>query len=89
MQLTKIALWGHYCHRCGHRWVPRGLKPPLKLNPPLAPEDPGEMPESAAEQATVCPRCKSPYWASKRRDEAAQDEAPVKKPRPKPVTRQK
>ena len=73
MPLTRVTLWGYYCERCGHRWVPRGLdqkyKRPAK-DGPLSPDDPGKPPLAPEEEPTVCPACKSPYWAKPRQDAA-------------------
>ena len=71
MALTKIALWGYYCFRCGHRWVPRGLKPDFRAKGDeerLKPMNPGPQPEDREEEPTVCPACKSPYWNRKKED---------------------
>lgn len=62
MPLMKIALWGFYCCRCGHRWVPRGLEQPARAEDPRKAIDPGDKPDEPEEEPRVCPLCKSPYW---------------------------
>lgn len=63
MPLVKIALWGYYCLRCGHRWVPRGLKQPERVpGEPRKALDAGDKPSDPKEEPEVCPLCKSPYW---------------------------
>jgi hypothetical protein len=64
--LTKIAMWGYYCHRCGHRWVPRGLVQVHRAKGDeerLKATNPGDKPDEPKEEPTVCPACKSPYWS--------------------------
>lgn len=66
MPLIPVCLWGYYCYRCGHRWVPRGLLQVYRAKvkggeEPLGPTDPGKEPEQK-EEPRVCPACKSPYW---------------------------
>lgn len=68
MPLTKIVLWGYYCYRCGHRWVPRGFKQPERGKVPRKSDDPGKKPEEPSEEPEVCPFCKSPYWNKPRQD---------------------
>lgn len=66
MPLTKVSLWGYYCERCGHRWVPRGLDQVYRRpasEERLKATDPGERPEKLEREPTVCPACKSPYWS--------------------------
>ena len=60
MGLVRVVLWGFKCLRCGHPWVPLGLK---KV-------EEGERPPDPKEEPRVCPKCKSPYWNRPRRDEA-------------------
>jgi hypothetical protein len=68
MPLTKIALWGYYCLRCGHRWVPRGLVPARREATVRDALDPGERPPEPGEEPRVCPLCKSPYWNRPKRE---------------------
>jgi hypothetical protein len=66
--VTTITMWGFYCLRCGHRWVPRGLKQPEREDPPRKPMNPGPKPDEYPEEVPrVCPLCKSPYWDRERR----------------------
>lgn len=65
MPLTKIAMWGYYCQRCGHRWVPRGLEQSHRATGDekrLKASEVGDKPDEPAEEPRVCPLCKSPYW---------------------------
>jgi hypothetical protein len=65
MPLTKIAFWGFYCCRCGHRWVPRGVPQEYQAKGDeerLRSTDPGTKPPEPEEEPLVCPKCKSPYW---------------------------
>ena len=71
MPLTRVTLWGYYCERCGHRWVPRGLDQVYRRaasEPRLDADDPGDSPGEPNEEPTVCPACKSPYWNKPRKD---------------------
>jgi len=85
MPLRKIAVWGHYCERCGHRWVPRGVDQSFQRaagGELLDPGDPGERPKDPEAEPTVCPACKSPYWNKARKD-VTPTKAPMVKRRSK------
>ncbi len=73
MPLTRITVWGYFCQRCGHRWVPRGLDQTYRRpaeGERLDPGDPGDEPDEPKDEPTVCPACKSPYWNKARKDAA-------------------
>jgi hypothetical protein len=58
-------MWGYYCQRCGHRWVPKWLGAAYRAKGEkvrILANDPGPAPTEAEPDPRVCPACKSPYW---------------------------
>ncbi len=55
MSMAKVLLPGYKCDRCGHEWLPRSKQEDGKAQP-----DPH-----------VCPKCKSPYWNTPRKERPA------------------
>lgn len=49
--VVPILVMGFRCLRCEHEWVPRSTRGRL---------------HALADEPKVCPRCKSPYWTTRR-----------------------
>ena len=51
--MGEITLRGYICERCSHEWAPRIINRGANTNA----------------KPKVCPKCKSPYWNTRRKSE--------------------